>query len=405
MIENVENFIVTINGSRYDARKDLEFVGSYDGPQRPYLRSHTKVAVYKEIREEHPDIYEVIKYKYWYVDKYKDKVEGVEDDTPQVEENRNFEGNMNFMNNDALEKLTKAIENISDKNRIEFAKEQIDEYAKEFIKEFVNKTYGALPQRIELVAKDVTYEKTGLFHKVFEPTLKLVNLNIPVYLCGPAGTGKNFMGEQIADALKLNFYYASSITQEFKLLGFIDGGGKYHETEFYRWAVNGGLFFLDELDGSCPDAAILLNSALANGYVDFPTGRIILNPTCRVIAAGNTCGLGADMIYTGRNVIDGATLDRFAKVDMDYDSRIESNLCQDDTLRNFLYDVRKSVKKNNINHIVGMRCMKYAYQMLVNGFDKQFIIDSVVTKGLGKDDINVIKADLDKSNIWCEFFK
>ena len=70
MIENVENFIVTINGARYDARKDLEFVGSYTGPQRPYLRSHTKVAVYKEIREEYPNIYEVIKYKYWYVDKY-----------------------------------------------------------------------------------------------------------------------------------------------------------------------------------------------------------------------------------------------------------------------------------------------------------------------------------------------
>ena len=99
MIENVENFIVTVNGERYDARNDLKFVGSYDGPQRPYLRSHTKVAIYKEIKDEHPDIYEYIKYKFWFVEKYKDKVEGVEDDTPQIKENRNFEGNMNFMNN------------------------------------------------------------------------------------------------------------------------------------------------------------------------------------------------------------------------------------------------------------------------------------------------------------------
>ena len=83
MIENIENFIITINGARYDARKDLEFVGSYDGTQRPYLRSHTKVAVYKEIKDEYPEIYENIKHKVWFVDKYKDKVEGAESDTPK----------------------------------------------------------------------------------------------------------------------------------------------------------------------------------------------------------------------------------------------------------------------------------------------------------------------------------
>lgn len=404
MIENVlvERNTIVVDGKEYNYLRDLEFVGSFDGPQRPYLRRHTKVKLYKDIKLIYPEIYDQIKNRVWFQD-YKKEIEGVvtENVTATAEENN---GGFN-MNTEVLEKLTRAIEGISDKNRIEFAQDKIEEFAKNFIQEFVKTTYGALPQRIEITNKDVTYDKTGLYHEIFPKVLKLINMNLPVMITGPAGTGKNFMGEQIADVLELPFYYVSSITQEFKLLGFIDGGGKYHETEFFRWAQNGGLFFMDEIDASCPDAAILLNSALANGYVDFPTGRVVLNDKCRVIAAGNTVGLGADVIYTGRNVIDGATLDRFVLVEMNYDKRIEENLCQDEELRDFLYDVRKSVKSNNINHIVGMRCMKYAYQMLVNDFDKEFIVKSVVTKGLQKDDINVIKASLNPSNPWYKYFK
>ena len=111
------------------------------------------------------------------------------------------------------------------------------------------------------------------------------------------------------------------------------------------------------------------------------------------------------MIYTGRNVIDGATLDRFVLVKMDYDKDIEQSLCPDEELKNFIYDIRKSAAKNHINCIVGMRCLKYAYEMLANDFDKQDIVTDAIIKGLQEDDINVLKADLDSSNEWYKYFK
>ena len=162
---------------------------------------------------------------------------------------------------------------------------------------------------------------------------------------------------------------------------------------------------LDEIDASIPECLVILNGAIANGYFDFPTGREFAHENFRVCCAGNTVGLGADLVYTGRNVLDGATLDRFVLVEIDYDPRIEENLCQDETLRNFLYDVRSSVKYNKINHIVGMRCFKYAYELLVNGFEKAFIIKSVILKGLQKDDINILKSSLNRSNEWYGYIE
>ena len=73
---------------------------------------------------------------------------------------------------------------------------------------------------------------------------------------------ENFVdfSKKIAEELDLEFYFTNSIQQEYKITGFIDAGGKYHETEFYKAFKNGGLFFLDELDASIPEYLILYNS-------------------------------------------------------------------------------------------------------------------------------------------------
>jgi MoxR-like ATPase len=233
-----------------------------------------------------------------------------------------------------------------------------------------------------------------------------------IMLTGPAGTGKNYLIEQIATALGGKFFYSSTITQEYKLTGFIDASGNYHSTEL-RKAIDYAnehpdikvIMMIDEIDASVPDTLVVANSLLANRYFDFPDQRVSVGDNFVIIAAGNTVGLGADMVYTGRNVIDGATLDRFILVKMDYDSELENALCPEESLKNFIYDIRKSAKKNHINCIVGMRCLKNAYEMFVNEFDKQDIVSDAIIKGLGEDDINVLKADLDSSNEWYKYFK
>ena len=401
MIEFLEDYILTYKGEKYNLKKDLEACAEAQGRQKTYLRKPTKIAIYKELKNRYPEVYADISCFYWF-NPYKNEIDGVGED--KIEDKTEEMGGMNLMNTEVLQNLTKAIESISDTHKIEYAEEKITN----FIHEFMQKEYANIPKTYDVKVNDTKINRIeGLTHRIFPTVCKLINMKKPVMLTGPAGTGKNYMVEQIAKALDLNFYYASTITQEYKLTGFIDGNGNYQSTELRRAMEDekGGLFFLDEIDASLPDALVIINSVLANGYFDFPDGRVVANPNFRVICAGNTVGLGADMVYTGRNVIDGATLDRFILVRMDYDRDLEKALCPDEDLKQFIYDIRNSAAKNKVNCIVGMRCLINAYDMLANDFDKQDIVTDAIIKGLQEDDINVLKNDLNSNNPWYKYFK
>ena len=69
-------------------------------------------------------------------------------------------------------------------------------------------------------------------HHKYETIKTCLQCNIPIYLAGPAGSGKNFTVEQIANELWWDFYFSNSVQQEFKLTGFIDAAGDFHESEF-----------------------------------------------------------------------------------------------------------------------------------------------------------------------------
>ena len=195
--------------------------------------------------------------------------------------------------------------------------DKIIEEAKPKLSEFITKTFGILPKVTKVESPKGTHEVKGVTHEAFEKVLNLVNLDIPVFLSGPAGTGKNVICKQVAQALGIDFYFTNAVTQEYQIKGFIDANGTFHETEFYKAFTNGGLFFLDEMDGSIPETLIMLNAAIANRYFDFPTGKVEAHPDFRVIAAGNTVGTGADIEYTGRYQLDASSLDRFGLVKVD----------------------------------------------------------------------------------------
>lgn len=309
----------------------------------------------------------------------------------------------------SIDKLGSKVEKISDEYQARLERKDFKEWMENYTKKFIETTYGILPKTIEIKTENTTKTIQGLTNAIFDKTLKLVNMNVPVMLVGGAGCGKNFMCEQIADALDMNFYYSSTISQEYKLTGFIDAGGTYHATELRKAMEDekGGLFMLDEIDASIPEVLVIINSVLANGYFDFPDKRVKANEKFRVICAGNTCGNGADEVYTGRNVIDGATLDRFVLLKMDYDKRIEEVLCPNKELREFIWEVRNVVQKEKINFVVGTRTLKYASMMLENGFDAIEIMKNAIIKGMCVDDYNMIKENMsfDDSNTWFRTFK
>ena len=241
----------------------------------------------------------------------------------------------------------------------------------------------------------------GIRHKRFGDVLRLVAEGQPVYLHGPAGTGKNVLAGQVADALCLPFYYTGAVIDPWTgIKGFTDANGTYQPSCFYEAFTKGGLFMLDEMDASSPEALVMLNAAIANRYFDFPApiGRKDAHPDFRVIAAGNTEGFGADDQYTGRQRIDQSTIDRFISIDMDYDPRIDRAAATDrdgktdEQLVTFATALRKAVAKTGIRISIGTRSIAQA--VACSFMDRKDAIKACFLKGVSRDDRDILRKRL-----------
>lgn len=233
-------------------------------------------------------------------------------------------------------------------------------------------------------------------HAEYETIMTCLEEGVPVYLHGPAGSGKNHTVEQIAKEQGWEFYFTNSVQQEYKVTGFIDAGGVFHDTEFYKAATseNECIFFLDEIDASIPEVLVLLNAAIANGYFEFPNGRIKWNKKrLHFVCAGNTVGSGADEMYTGRMVIDQATLDRFAFVPYDYDRNIELKITNGNVeLVDFVHGIRDIAKERGIRATFSYRCM-LMLKKLEGKIELSKLLKICVFKGMDEDTLNIFKGE------------
>ena len=283
----------------------------------------------------------------------------------------------------------------------------LDEDIESKISEIIDKKIKEYTSRIEIPTVNiiqVNNVETGrlegeLFHERFNDVLSSITLNEPVMLIGPAGSGKNHTIGQIAKGLGLHMYYTNCATNEFKLTGFIDAGGTYRDTEFYKAFKNGGLFFLDEIDNSDPSSLIVLNSALANGYMAYPHETIDRNPDFRMAAAANTFGKGSDIQYVGRNALDASTLDRFDDLFFGYDRKLEKALYPDDQVLEFMWALRDAVEETKIRHIVSTRGIGKLYKKAINNVPIPLALETAVIKNLRQDELdqllNAMQIDQD----------
>lgn len=272
--------------------------------------------------------------------------------------------------------------------------EVIANKAMPFVREKINEQFNDILKGITTISvkkpDETIKEITEITHNKFKEVLTLVNNNIPVMLTGGAGSGKTSTCEKISEILDLDFYFSNAITQEYKLTGFIDANGKFHETQFYKAFVNGGMFLLDEIDASVPEALVILNTAIANGYFDFPIGKIKVHPDFRVVACANTYGLGSDDVYVGRTQLDGASLDRFAIVEFDYDKTLEKGLVENKEWAEFIQALREVINKKGIRHILSMRATIYGDKLLKAKMEFGKVLKEVVFKNIKIDDIKSI---------------
>lgn len=175
-------------------------------------------------------------------------------------------------------------------------------------------------------------------------------------MVGPAGGGKTTAAEQVAEAMGLPFYTNGSLTGAHEVTGY-ENANRYVTTPFRQAFEHGGLYLADEIDGSDPAATLALNSALANGFMNFPDqpAPIRAHPQFHFIGAANTYGRGADRLYIGRNQLDASTLDRFCTLTWDYDETLERSLAGDDAWCAYVQAARAAASDLKIRHVISPR--------------------------------------------------
>lgn len=195
----------------------------------------------------------------------------------------------------------------------------------EAIESTVERLEKSAPQRIEVSVNGVVNEVKGVAHRRFKILCELVANRENAYLWGPPGTGKTVAAKMAADAAGLSFAYSSRVLEHYSLRGYTTSDGKLVDTEFHKAFRDGGVFLLDELDRSDPNAALWLNAALANGYADFPTGVVKRHPDFVCIATGNTNMSGAADGFAAEKQ-DSSVADRYAFLHWPIDESMEEKI-------------------------------------------------------------------------------
>ena len=243
----------------------------------------------------------------------------------------------------------------------------------------------------------------------FDEICDYVSDGQPVYLYGAAGCGKSHTAEQVANALGLDFYTQSQVLFAHDVKGYGDANGNFQETPFFKAFTKGGLFFIDEMDASAPEALVVLNTAIANRMYDFPVvGNVKAHENFRIIAAGNTALTGADTEYTARAVQDASTINRFAFFEMSYDKAIELPIMAkgDEVLYNYICDLRNAIKETRISLCVSYRQTATLATEKAIKYGREKALMRNVFGGREVDEIRILHEALaDKSNVWAKAMK
>jgi cobaltochelatase CobS len=245
--------------------------------------------------------------------------------------------------------------------------QQIEEAKKQFVTHQV-KVGNKKPKKIK-----------GTPPKQFNRLLQLAQSRKNILMVGPSGCGKTHVAAMIAEALDLEFAAQSCSVgvSESNFVGWLlptgtNGQFNHVVSSFLKLYENGGCFLIDEMDNADPNLLVFLNMALANkGFYlpqRFDNPEVKRHPDFVCVAAANTFGMGADALYSSRNALDAATLDRFriGTVEMDYDIEVEKSLITAPYLLKFGIFVRTVIQKHNLAKLMSTRAMIDAQDMMLD---------------------------------------
>ena len=269
------------------------------------------------------------------------------------------------------------------------------------LKEFAEK----LPPKkvhitIDTPKKTITLKEN--VHPLFEEVMFHIGCGDNVMLVGPKGCGKTTLCEQVARAMnrKFNAISLSGGVTEAKLFGrmtpnITTGKNEFMRTPLVESAEEGHLFLLDEVDNGDSNVTTSLNMLLANRrlVLDRPKNPILeVHEDFVCVAAANTWGNGADRQYVGRNQLDGAFIERFVQLEMDYDAGLERALCPNhpELVERFqLY--RQRCRAHRLERNISTRVICRAYNWMLHGKDLEYA-DKMIFAGWRKDEITKVKG-------------
>jgi cobaltochelatase CobS len=151
--------------------------------------------------------------------------------------------------------------------------------------------------------------------------------------------------------------------------------GEYSSTLFRKAYEHGGVFLVDEIDNGNPNILAALNAALSGTVCAFPDGMVKRHPDFRCIAAANTFGMGGSAQYVGRNKLDEATLDRFHRREVNYDTKLEAALFGQE-----LVDRIVALREKYANERVGISMR--AYERVVKLMQVGLSMDEAINEGV-----------------------
>lgn len=177
-----------------------------------------------------------------------------------------------------------------------------------------------------------------------------------VFLTGDAGTGKSSIAEACAEALGVSFtsLNCSGGLTEGALVGRVapnlsTGEQVYTAGPLVRAFRDGGVFLLDEMDAADENVLLALNTLADARAWHTPAGeRVERHPDFYLLAAGNTFGTGASRLYSGRNQLDAAFLNRWLTVSVDYDVELERSLVACRELADRIHAARETMRQRGM---------------------------------------------------------
>ena len=218
-------------------------------------------------------------------------------------------------------------------------------------------------------------EISGILPEYFGRMLQLARARKNILLVGGAGSGKTFIAAKLAEACNLDYasqscsagVSESAFTGRLLPLG-LNGTFEYVISDFVRIYENGGVFLFDEFDAADSNVLVFLNQALANDhfFVSQRVGKtkIVKHKNFVAVAAANTFGSGGDIMYSARNILDAATLDRFkvGTIFVDYSEQIEKELIDSEILV-WGQKVRAQINQHRLQKIMSTRFLNDATDM------------------------------------------